>query len=110
MKVARRYFFTATHYLPGVKGYDLPHKHHYTVEVVAEGARHDKTGMVIDTERFDLIAERLLDPLDGENLNGVMRFRTTVERLAEHFLLVFRSEGATQVTVWEDDDRWAQAP
>lgn len=112
MKVARRYKFHAYHSLPGVKDYDKPHEHDYTVEVVVDGAlTGDKYGWIVDTAVVDAMYEPLCENLHDTDLNG-WADPSTVENLARRF----RAEGPDQlqarmtVTVWEDDDRWGQAP
>lgn len=115
MKVARRYKFRASHSLPGVAGYDTEHWHDYTVEVVVEGEVDRPEGMVLDTGSLDDVAAVIFPALDGTNLNDSMTFPTTVENLAGRWWSVFASPQSSYglpvtVTVWEDDDRWGQAP
>lgn len=106
VKVARLYRFRASHSLPGVAGYDQPHEHDYTVEVVAEGSL-DKDGMVIDTQLMDDLMEPLCHSLEDSDLNDFAS-PSTVENLADAFAA--HAPDADQITVWEDDDRWGQAP
>ena len=114
MKVARLYRFTASHSLPGVAGYDKPHEHDYTVEVAVDGAgfwTKEPSAMLVDTQVLDDVYEPLCAEFEGTNVNDTVD-PSTVENLARYF----RTKGPDQlqirltVTVWEDDDRWGQAP
>lgn len=122
MKVARLYTFTATHSLPGVPGYDEPHGHRYTVEVVVEaGTMHNgetddlTNGMIVDTQAIDDVIEPVCADLEGKFLNDEIGSPTTVENLARWFLGVCdidtgELDDLSYVVVWEDDDRWGSAP
>lgn len=114
MKVACLYRFKASHSLPGVAGYDQPHEHDYTVEVVVDGGPWKKNeGMVVDTQALDDEWETMRGWLDGQDLNMVFRgMTTTVENLARRFRFTLAKAVPARltVTVWEDDDRWGQAP
>lgn len=102
MKLGRRYTFRARHAV-----LELPqpwcrvHAHDYTVDVVYEG----EGALIIDHEALDRDAERLFDPLRGENLNDHFD-HTTVESLAAEFKQSFED---AEVTVCEDGNRWATA-
>jgi 6-pyruvoyl-tetrahydropterin synthase len=112
VKVARLYRFTARHFLPGVAGYDQPHEHDYTIEVVAKGGWHTDAhlGMVVDTAQMDKVWKGQ-PTLDGRDLNEVFDFATTVENLAFHFHRQFRAIACpVLVRVWEDNDLWGEAP
>jgi 6-pyruvoyl-tetrahydropterin synthase len=112
MKVARRYFFDASHSLPGIEGYDHEHGHRYTVEVAVGPSMDEETGMVVDTALLDGIYEPLCESLQDTNLNESVGIFTTVENLADWFRRKVYAEinNGCSVTVWEDDDRWGQAP
>ncbi len=111
MKVARLYRFHAFHSLPGVPGYDKPHDHDYTVEVVVDGSMKDRDSMIIDTGFLDEVYEPLCREFEGINVNDSVE-PSTVENLARWF----RTKGPDQlqmrltVRVWEDNDRWGEAP
>jgi 6-pyruvoyl-tetrahydropterin synthase len=109
IEVARRYFFVATHSLPGVEGYDEEHGHRYTIEVVARGSSLDGEGMVIDTAALDRIFEPMVKGWSGSNLNDYFA-PSTVEVIADELLgEVDHLPNAYAVTVWEDDERWGRA-
>lgn len=116
MKVARLYRFHGSHSLPGVPGYDKPHEHDYTVEVMADeadGPNPDYEGMVIDTQVLDDIAAKVIHPLDSTDLNEHFQPSTVeeiAERLRNEFIDRVYGVGQITVTVWEDNDRWGQAP
>ncbi len=111
MKVARRYFFHASHSLPDVPGYDKPHEHDYTVEVVAEGEYNEATGMIVDTAMLDEHFQPLCSALENTDLNVSVQ-PSTVERLAQGLAQGFMAEAPFNVSVrvWEDNNRWGQAP
>lgn len=119
ISVARRYSFVATHELD-VPGIDDPawterHGHRYTVEVVAEvgAAPGEGVAVVVDTDLLDDAADYVLEGLDGSNLNESVGGPTSVEDLAQRFLLRLRERPGTErlveVSVWEDDDRRGRA-
>ncbi len=116
MKVARLYRFKARHSLPGVAGYDHEHEHTYTVEIVCAddefGPKPDYEGMVIDTQVLDDFAALVIKPLAGTDMNRSFQ-PSTVEEIAEGLrnkLLDGIDSLRVTVTVWEDNDRWGQAP
>lgn len=98
---ARRYHFRAVHSLPGFpEPWCHKHPHAYTVELVGTFNHEQADEAWADVAPY--YAEADLDDLVGSS--------TTVEELAEFFFTPFRDvPGITQITVWEDDDRWGRA-
>jgi hypothetical protein len=68
--------------------------------------------MVVDTQKLDDELDPLCRELEGKNLDKAIDLGvpSTVENLANYFLLRCPSCAPlhTQVTVWEDDNRWGQ--
>lgn len=101
MRVGRRYKFRGVHSLS-----DLPppwcdeHEHVYTIEVEGEG----ESPYAVDMEAWDGVFLPYLD----ENLNDHFS-PSTVEVIASDLLKSGAFPGATAITVWEDDNRWARA-
>jgi 6-pyruvoyl-tetrahydropterin synthase len=109
--VARRYTFVAEHYVEGApEPWSKRHSHTYTVEVVAVGDP-DERGMIVDTDELDRAWGEIVESLKGEVLNEVLPgCTTTVEDLAVLWLeLLVQTVPISEVTVWEDVDRWGRA-
>jgi 6-pyruvoyl-tetrahydropterin synthase len=110
VSVARRYFFTAEHWVPWLpEPWNQPHVHSYTVEVVASGDL-DSGGLVVDTDLIDDLWRVALQPDENHTLNAQYS-DTTVEGLSRMWLAEFRDrlQQVVSVTVWEDDNRWGRA-
>jgi 6-pyruvoyl-tetrahydropterin synthase len=104
MRVGRRYRFRASHHVEGLpEPWGSNHWHDYTVEIVFEG--DPKNGLLVDHEELDGLWRPWAGKMDGRDLNRLFPL-TTVEALAQTLKDAF---GADEVTVWEDDDRWATA-
>lgn len=100
MKVGRRYSFEASHSLPGVPGWHKQHGHAYTIDVEAEG----EAPFAADMEQWD--ARIAVFSISATNLD--IHFKpSTVEQIAQ--TLLAELNGASVVSVREDDDRWARA-
>ncbi len=110
MRVGRRYKFDASHYVEGLPApWSEAHPHRYTVEIVAEGRPYG--GRAIDHEALDGWFEA--NTPSGRLLNDDPQWgSTTVEDIAARILgsLPNMFGGViVEVTVWEDDERWATA-
>lgn len=104
MRVGRVYTFQARHHLAGLPfPWCEPHRHTYRIEVVFD--RPTKQGFAVDHEALDERWRALQARVADADLNALYPL-TTVEALAYQFREWF---GADEVTVWEDDDRWATA-
>lgn len=104
--VARRFHFVAEHHIPGLSGYDEPHRHLYVVEVEAASDLTD----YFDTAKIEEWWASLPEHDDGD-LNGIYKL-TTVEFIAAELLgSAWRALGdaIVAVTVWEDHVRWGRA-
>jgi hypothetical protein len=106
VSVARRYKFEATHSLPGFEPrWAEPHRHLYTVEVVADSTVEGELHTDRIDEAWTAVAHR-----EDPDLNKTHAI-TTVEGLAADWLLELRASvpQISAVTVWEDDSRWGRA-
>jgi 6-pyruvoyl-tetrahydropterin synthase len=102
VRIGRRYRFVAEHHVSGLpEPWCSPHPHDYTVEVVFEGS----PPLGVNHEALDAKWETLRQIVEGADLNDVYG-ATTVEALAAEWRWFF---DADEVTVWEDDNRWATA-
>jgi hypothetical protein len=104
--VARRYHFQAQHHIPELAGYDEPHWHDYTVEIVvlSDPVR------LSDTARLDAWWVRQPDH-DGADLNTIYE-HTTVEWIAATLLgnaIESFVHPVISVMVREDDEREGRA-
>lgn len=86
-RAGKRFTFDAAHRLP-----DLPrwhkcgrlHGHTYTVDVTIAGADLTPPGFVADFADLDPLGRHLSERFDHRNLNEVLDFPPTAERIAEH--------------------------
>lgn len=63
--------FTATHAVT-VQGVDeTPHHHEWKAEVVLEGPSLDADGLLVDFLEVERNLKRVIEPLDGSNLNKI---------------------------------------
>lgn len=86
-RIAKRYTFDAAHHLPGLPdGHKCarPHGHTYTVEVHLTAVDLDPPGFVADFATLDPLKTYLDATFDHRDLNTVVGFEPTSERLAQH--------------------------
>lgn len=86
-RVAKRFTFDAAHHLAGLPaGHKCAraHGHTYTVEVTLTAAELDPPGFVADFAALDPLKAYLDTTLDHRDLNTVVEFEPTSERLARH--------------------------
>jgi len=82
MKVGRRFYFDAAHYLPEYKGKcEELHGHTYILDIVVEGEKNEE-GMVLDFNKLEkIVKETILEELDHKNLNDMFE-NPTAENIA----------------------------
>lgn len=80
MIIGKTYTFSAAHHLPGHPKCGRVHGHTYHVTVEIEGELNH-LGVVIDFSKLNEIIERILKPLDHENLNNILE-DTTCEHIS----------------------------
>ncbi|MBV9022667.1 MAG: 6-carboxytetrahydropterin synthase [Streptomycetaceae bacterium] len=86
-RIGKRFSFDAAHHLVGLRaGHKCarPHGHTYTVEVVLAGEELVGPGFVTDFGDLKPLGEYIDGHLDHRDLNEVLDFPPTSERLAQH--------------------------
>lgn len=104
--------FRAWHVMPHVEGPESElHEHDYRIEVIASARELDGHGMVCDLDVLEAALEQTIDPVRGNELDGIVTLEgtdaVTVEVLARwaHRQLARRLAGrnidSLSVKVWE---------
>jgi 6-pyruvoyltetrahydropterin/6-carboxytetrahydropterin synthase len=86
-RIGRRFSFDAAHHLAGLpEGHKCarPHGHTYMVEVIVAGEELAGPGFVTDFGDLKPLGEYIEGHLDHRDLNTVLDFPPTSERLARH--------------------------
>jgi len=107
MKLLKSFTFDAAHYLPNYDGKcKNVHGHTWKVEVVLNGVKDKKTGMVIDFNELKKIFEPVIIMYDHQNLNDFMD-NPTAENIAETIYFALFNDftdkqiDLLEVRVWE---------
>jgi len=115
LKIIRK--FAAAHQLPlsQTKCENL-HGHNWTIEVIVQGERLDKSGMMIDFSILKKEVDQILDKLDHQFLNEIPFFKEnspSSENIARYIATVLDKQLDTpgikvsRVVSWESDDACA---
>ena len=87
-RISKQFTFDAAHQLFGLpEGHQCGrlHGHTYRVEVVIEADSLTAEGWILDFGDLRPIREYIDNYLDHQNLNEVLDFQPTAEKLAQHF-------------------------
>lgn len=112
-RIGKRYGFAAGHHLPSLpEGHKCarPHGHTYTVEVILVSAALREPGFVTDFADLAPFGAYIDQELDHNNLNDVLGFPPTCERLAEHLYGWFVTNVAPRVGGRLDVVRVSESP
>jgi 6-pyruvoyltetrahydropterin/6-carboxytetrahydropterin synthase len=85
--IRKQFAFEAAHHLEGLERSHpcmRPHGHSYRVEIVLQGEL-DEHDFVRDYRSLDSLKSYIDNEFDHRDLNQVLEFPTTAERLAKHF-------------------------
>ncbi len=110
--------FIANHFLIGGDwgNENKPHAHHYSLELIVEGATLDQHMYLVDIVRVEAVLEKLIETYRDKLLNGFTEFEgknpsielfskilctSLAEKIAEPRLSKIR------VVLWEHDSAWA---
>jgi 6-pyruvoyltetrahydropterin/6-carboxytetrahydropterin synthase len=117
-QITKRWRFDAAHHLDGlVDGHKCArvHGHTWTVEVTLAAAQLAPPGFVTDFGDLTAFGEYLATAFDHRDLNTVVDFPPTSERLAEHLAAWFMANvqpgvpgRLTAVRVSETPSSWAE--
>ena len=86
--IRKQLAFEAAHHLEGLEpGHPCmrPHGHSYRVEIVLQGHELTEHHFVRDYRALDALKNYIDHEFDHRDLNEVLNFPTTAERLAEYF-------------------------
>jgi 6-pyruvoyltetrahydropterin/6-carboxytetrahydropterin synthase len=90
------------------------HGHNWTVEVIVSNDKLDKLGMVMDFYKLEELTQKVIEPLDHQNLNELKPFLNsspTAEVIAEYIYLelekLLDNVNLEEVKVWETPTVWA---
>lgn len=118
-KLAVKKDFVAQHFLIGGDfGEENDwHSHHYTVEVTLSGSELNEYGYLVDITEIENILSTLIKLYGDSTLNELPEFDGLNPSL-EHFARIFyarfteameiTSLSDVQVTLWEDENCWAE--
>ena len=110
--------FEAFHHLTGGDwgAENLPHSHHYRVEVILEGLQLDEHGYLVDLVDLEAQLQRVADHYSRQVLNDLPAFASLNPSL-EHFCRIFCHElsscietphlHAITLRLWENEIAWA---
>lgn len=116
--VAVKRDFVAQHFLIGGDWgrENLPHSHHYQVEVQLRGSRLDQHGYLVDIVDIELNLDALAARYRDQMLNDLPEFEGLNPSI-EHFARIFceglcekiqaATLGAVRVQIWENEIAWA---
>jgi len=108
--------FSASHQLKGYKGKcESLHGHNFKVELVVEGKKLDKLGLLLDFKTLKKILAGALEKLDHKHLNQLPAFsknNPSAENIAEYIFRELarklpRAVKLCEVCVWESDQAGA---
>jgi 6-pyruvoyltetrahydropterin/6-carboxytetrahydropterin synthase len=108
----------ASHYLIGTAAgpENLPHAHHYTVEVILSGERLNPHGYLIDLDALSPLLESCLGRYRDRLLNELPEFKDrnpSIEAFAQILwqalaqALPAAQGQVLEIKVWETDQAWA---
>lgn len=111
-RIGKTYFFSAAHYLTGVKhGHPCArlHGHNYRVDVELFGEIDPVAGFArgIDFADLDRAMQPIIARIDHRFLNDVVA-NPTAENLARYIAQEIDLPGVVSVRVWETDKCWAE--
>lgn len=110
--------FVAQHFLtvPNCGPENEWHSHHFTVEVVLEGASLNENGYLVDIVDVKSAMSELVDRYRDATLNDLPEFEDrnpSIEHFSRIFCTSFRDRidetrlSSVTVKIWEDDEAWA---
>jgi len=108
--------FSASHQLKGYKGKcESLHGHNFKVELVLEGEKLDKLGLLLDFKILKKILTDVLEKLDHKHLNQIPAFskkNPSAENIAEFIFKELsrklpKAVKLCEVCVWESDQAGA---
>lgn len=85
--IAKRFDFSSGHHIEGLPPdhpCSRPHGHNYAVEIILSAFTLDAPGFVLDYGALAPFKRWLDDTLDHRDLNDVLPFPTTAERIAQY--------------------------
>lgn len=91
-KITKEFSFCASHVLNNLPKEHLCshlHGHNYIVVVELQSVTLDKTGMVVDYRKLDLIKQYIDNHFDHNHLNDVLEVNPTAENIAKHIFDIF---------------------
>ncbi len=116
--LAVRRDFIARHYLTGGDwgSENLPHSHHYVLELQLEGSRLDGHGFVVDILEVESCLEEVIGRFRDQMLNDRPGFKGLNPSL-EHFVRILATDlndrieaqnlTGLRVVLWENESAWA---
>ena len=106
-KITKEFSFCASHRLEGLPA-DHPcikvHGHNYIVVVELQSAVLDKTGMVVDYRKLDLIKQYIDNHFDHNHLNDILEVNPTAENIAKHIFDIFDKTYPQLISVMVKED------
>ena len=96
MKIYKKYYFDAAHYIPNFKeGHKNRkiHGHSYELKVILIGETKKKSGWIMDLDELDLYLNKVLNKLDHSLLNEIEGLHNpTCENIAKWIWKILKKE------------------